>query len=176
MTATIPGTHLWPADPPDLSTVLLTGPDLRGAACAGPHAHLWDDALDGYQRRRENDTNRAERHQSAIDTCRECPVLEQCLQARFDDPTLGAGVYGGRLFGPDNRRACRCGNPIDAGANPTRKHCSDPCRTRANHHRATERHVTCLCGTVFTTHQPRQRLCSDPCRAEDRRRSQRVAA
>ncbi|MGH3825961.1 MAG: WhiB family transcriptional regulator [Pseudonocardiaceae bacterium] len=89
-TATLPGR---PTRVPDLARVLLGGPELRGAACAA-RAPLWDDRVSG----RETGRDRTDRHRAAITICHSCPVRVPCLERRLEDPTLGAGVYGGRVF------------------------------------------------------------------------------
>ena len=62
----------------DFCGVLLQGPTLPGAACAGTDAHLWDDRLD--QTPPETAQARDERHQRAIENCHACPVRARCLQ------------------------------------------------------------------------------------------------
>ncbi|WKX00955.1 hypothetical protein Q3O43_11970 [Rhodococcus aetherivorans] len=72
--------------------ILRATPDLRGAACAGPQAYLWDAGLDGAGESRET---ALDRWRAAEARCLTCPVLSSC---RGVAATGGlAGVVAGRL-------------------------------------------------------------------------------
>lgn len=167
----IGGHRLWkPTSAVDFCGVLLTGPPLPGAACAGTDAHLWDDRLD--QTPPESPTARDQRHQLAIETCQKCPVRAECLQKRLNDPTLGKGVFGGQVFDSDPHvRKCPCGQPLPEGSSPQRKWCSEKC-WKATQKAPVVQRCCDHCGGQFTTNQTRQRFCTRPCR--DRYRGSRT--
>lgn len=73
------------------AAILRATPDLRGAACAGPQAYLWDAGLDAEESREAA----LARWQAAEAQCLTCPVLASC----GDVAATGglAGVVAGRL-------------------------------------------------------------------------------
>ncbi|MGH3882880.1 MAG: hypothetical protein ACRDRC_05685 [Pseudonocardiaceae bacterium] len=155
-----------PRQPPPAAGI--TGPDLPHAACKGQVptlGPLWDDRVSG-----EIPDERTTRHQQATAICRTCPELNACHQARITDPTLGAGIWGGRLFGPG--RACPCGEPIPTSAPAFHTYCGPRCREAANRPpKTTPRTGRCdHCRDTYVTHQPRQRFCSHDCRRQWQRR------
>ncbi|KDE12425.1 hypothetical protein [Rhodococcus aetherivorans] len=74
------------------AAILRATPDLRGAACAGPQAYLWDAGLDGAGETRES---ALDRWQAAEARCLTCPVLASCRDVAATGGL--AGVVAGRL-------------------------------------------------------------------------------
>ncbi|MGJ5668594.1 hypothetical protein QLG13_12110 [Rhodococcus aetherivorans] len=72
--------------------ILRHTPDLRGAACAGPQAYLWDAGLDDAGESREA---ALARWQAAEARCDTCPVLASCRDVAATGGL--AGVVAGRL-------------------------------------------------------------------------------
>jgi hypothetical protein len=147
----------------DFCDVLLQGPTLSGAACAGTDAYLWDDRLD--QSPPETAQARDERHQRAIETCRGCPVRARCLQNRLTNPAFARdrGVFGGQVFDTTAGRKCPCGEPLPEDASPQRRWCSQKCWKATRKAPVVERRCD-HCGNQFTTNQDKQRFCNRTCR------------
>lgn len=162
---------------------VLLGPELPGAACKG-RGGLWDDCADG-----ESPSQRAGRHEHAIEICGTCPVRAACLRARFENPRLlGAGVWGGRHFSSRKRecRPCqRCGALTPTGKS---NYC-DPCREtvvaehiesqRGQHRVALPGLRRCQGCDQPLKGDPKRRNCSTTCRktsSNRRRREQRKVA
>lgn len=121
---------LWPTQQSFLAGVILAGPDLPGAACAGSRAYLFDDRQDLIGPA-EKPTVRSQRHEAAQRICwTECPVRAACLAARLADKSLGSGVWGGKLFtDAPFTRVCTCGVTFTT----VRRHqlyCGEPCRRK----------------------------------------------
>lgn len=167
----IGGHRIWqPPGAIDFCGVLAAGPQLRGAACAGIDAHLFDDRLD--QSPPETITDRDQRHQRAIDTCHGCPVRAPCLQMRVEDPSLGAGVFGGQVFATKSTtRKCPCGKSLPEDASPQRRWCNTKCWKAAQKAPTVERRCD-HCDNPFSTNQTKQRFCNRTCR--DRYRGNRA--
>lgn len=148
----------------------VLGPDLPGAACKG-HGGLFDDWREHWapsgRFRPETSTERAERHDAAMQICWGCPVRTDCLTARYDEPKLGPGVWGGVLFErgatptTPQPTACHCGTPLPQDAHPTRVHCSSVCRQHAYAARGEMPVRACLyCDALFTPVHGNERHCS----------------
>ena len=111
----------------------LLGPNLRLAACKGATEPLWDFSVEG-----ELPGQRAERLERGTAICRTCPERSACGAARLSNPDLGAGLYGGVLFGHDSAsetRKCRCGKTLPSSRH-NREYCSAACRQMACRERA----------------------------------------
>lgn len=72
-------------------------PSTPGPECTGPDARLWDWRLDVDPP--ETPRHAAGRHREAQAICRQCRIRALCLADRETNPSLGAGVWGGELFG-----------------------------------------------------------------------------
>ena len=101
MTAT--PAHRLGTQPSTRALTALLGPNLPQAACKGATEPLWDFSVDG-----ELPCQRAERLERGTAICRTCPEREACRAARLNNPDLGAGLYGGVLFGHDSSDVRRC--------------------------------------------------------------------
>lgn len=110
--------------------LMLSGPDLMGAACAGPQAYLFDDRQDK-ETGAESVTARRQRHAQAMRICRqECPVRLECLAGRLADESLGTGIFGGQLFEPaPYSKVCPCGVAFTTTSRQQRYH-EPACRDR----------------------------------------------
>jgi hypothetical protein len=169
VSAPIPARHPWPTHSP--IRLLLDTPTLEGAACKG-QAPLWDGHLDTP----ETPQARRERHQQALEICRTCPVKRACLERRRAYPSLGDGVWGGRLFETTPTQTCHyraCARVFTAVA--SRRYCTPRCRELAAAERSPRRAQTqralpglthCQhCGTELTAEQraKNMRNCSPRC-------------
>lgn len=121
------------------------GVNLRGAACAGPLAWLWDADLDGVK---ESTAQKQARHEQARAICRSCPVKAICRAQVDTDPRLaiGSSVWGGDVISwpgikvepgasvtatPQELTACRgCGAPVASTGHGSTGHGSRYCSTK----------------------------------------------
>lgn len=79
----------------------LADPRLNGAACAGPHAHLFDDALDEHPH--ETNDQRRHRHDQARAICQRCPVQAPCRTVANELGRYALGVWAGRKTPPKRK-------------------------------------------------------------------------
>ena len=80
--------------PHDVIAHIVSGPSLKGAACAG-WAPLFDARADGESRH-----SYMRRYREAVVVCRTCPVLERCDQAATDAPPgQCTGIWAERRYG-----------------------------------------------------------------------------
>lgn len=110
--------------------------------CHGPHASWWDDQLDLPSG--ERPPARAARHAKAIQVCRTCPVMTQCLDDRLHGGDRRGGVHGGQVFAegavlPEPAPATPWGLGKPPGLRHGARSCSYRCQRAAENARRRER-------------------------------------